>query len=243
MAFLSQFQNGSGGFYGSYGVGSTYFPADEISRAVKYAIEAEQLRIARHFDQTAHQYAPTIPAQDGRAQAIFGQLNDAKRVLDAGCGKGRYAALIKQSMPQVEVHAVDVSPEMLRHVPAGIYTHCASIQDLPYPDASFDLVYCVETLEHAPNPEAALNEMTRVLAPGGRLVIIDKNIALQGALQTESWERWFDVETLTQQLQRACLNAHAEFISYDGRPADGLFVAWVGVKPVTATATKMTEQA
>lgn len=48
MAFLAQFQNASGGFYGSYGINSTYFPAEEISWAVKYAIEAEQLRIAHH---------------------------------------------------------------------------------------------------------------------------------------------------------------------------------------------------
>lgn len=242
MAFLTQLQNSSGGFYGSYGVGTTYFPADEISWAVKYALEAEQLRIARHFDQTAHQYAPTISAQDGRAQAILAQLNGARRVLDVGCGKGRYAALIKQSLPQAEIHAVDVSPEMLRHVPPGIHTHCASIQDLPYPDASFDLVYCVETLEHAPNAESALHEMIRVLSPGGRLVIIDKNVARQGALQIEAWERWFDVDAVTQQLQKAHLNVQAEFVTYDGHPADGLFVAWVGVKPVAAMANKIAEK-
>lgn len=241
MAFLAQLQNNSGGFYGSYGVGTSYFPADEISWAVKYTIEAEQLRIARHFDKTAHHYAPTISAQDGRAQAILGQLSGARRVLDAGCGKGRYAALIKQTAPQAEIHAVDVSDEMLKHVAPGIYTQRASIQDLPYPDASFDLVYCVETLEHAPNPHAALKEMVRVLAPGGRLVIIDKNLAQQGALQIEAWERWFDIDTLTKQLQQERLDARAELIGYDGRPADGLFVAWVGVKPA-ATSLFMAEK-
>ncbi|WP_394780715.1 methyltransferase domain-containing protein, partial [Undibacterium sp.] len=235
MEFLAQLQNGSGGFYGSYGVGATYFPADEISWAVKYTIEAEHLRIARHFDHTAHHYKSTIPAQDGRVQAIFSGLGNATRVLDAGCGKGRYAALIKEHKPETEVHAIDVSAEMLRHVPAGIQTQVASIQALPFPENSFDLVYCVEALEHVPNPQAALAEMARVLTVGGRLVIIDKNVDKQGALQIESWERWFDVEQLTRDMQALGLATHAEFISYEGRPADGLFVCWTGTKTLSVS--------
>ena len=159
----------------------------------------------------------------------------ARRVLDAGCGKGRYAALIKQYHPHIEVHAVDVSKEMLRHVPPNIHIQCASIQDLPYPNASFDLVFCIEALEHVPNPKAAIDEMARVLAPGGRLVIIDKNIAHQGTLQIETWERWFDVNELTTLLHQAHLTTRTEFISYDGKPADGLFVTWIGTKPVIVT--------
>lgn len=237
MSFLTQLQNKSGGFYGSYGVDATYFPADEISWTVKYAIEAEHLRIARHFDQTAHQYAPTIPVADGRVQAILAEIGQASRILDAGCGKGRYATLIKQQMPHIDMHAADISEEMLRHVPMNIQTQQASIQDLPYPDSSFDLVYCVEALEHVPNPKSAIDEMTRVLRPGGRLVIIDKNSAKRGTLQIETWERWFDVNELNSLLQLANLKARAEFIGYDGRPADGLFVAWIGFKPLTTTSS------
>jgi len=230
MSFLSQFQNESGGFYGSYGLDATYFPADEIPWAAKYAIEAEQLRIARHFDQTAHEYSHTIPINDGRAQAIISELTNANRVLDAGCGKGRYAALIKQQFPNIDIHAVDISEEMLRHVPQVIRTQCASIQNLPYANDSYDLVYCVEALEHVPNPDAAISEMVRVLRPGGHLVIIDKNLARKGTLKIETWERWFDVDGLAKQLQQAHLKVRTKFVSYDGRPADGLFVSWIGKK-------------
>ncbi len=230
LDFLAQLQNSSGGFFGSYGIGATYFPADEIAWAAKYAIEAEQLKIARHFDHTANHYAQNIPVTDGRVQAILAEVGQATRVLDAGCGKGRYATLIKQHRPAAQVYAVDVSAEMLRHVPLGIETKVASIQNLPYANESFDLIYCIEALEHVPNYQAAIAEMVRVLAYGGRLVIIDKNIAHQGALQIESWERWFDVADLTTQLQNQGLEVRAEFVSYEGRPADGLFVAWVGLK-------------
>ena len=230
LDFLALLQNGSGGFYGSYGVGANYFAADEIPWAAKYAIDAAQLRVARHFDHTAHHYGATIPAADGRAQAILAELGEARRILDAGCGNGRYAALVKGQRPQAEVHAVDISAEMLRRVAPGILTREASIQDLPYADASFDLVYCVEALEHLPNPPAAVAEMVRVLAPGGRLVIIDKNLARQGALQIEDWETWFDIDELVRLFQAQNLRARAESIGYDGRPPDGLFVAWIGRK-------------
>ena len=236
MSFVTQLQNASGGWYGGYGVGADYFPGDEISWAVKYWIDAEQLRIARHFDVTAHQYSTTISAADGRVQAILQALPGARRVLDAGCGKGRYAALLQQQDPALEIHAVDVSPEMLRHVPAGIHTRESSIQVLPYPNGYFDLVYCVEALEHAPKPEAALTEMARVLAPGGRLVVIDKNKARQGALRIESWERWFDVNELLAQMAAAGVPGQARFVSHNQQPADGLFVAWTGVK-TTVTAS------
>ena len=235
MQFLQQLQNASGGFYGSYGVDATYFPTEEISWAVKYAIEAEHLKIAAHFNQTAHHYAPEIPAQDGRAQTVLYTAGKPRRVLDAGCGKGRYAALIKQQHPDADVHAVDVSAEMLRHVPAGIQTQIASIQALPYSDAHFDFVFCVEALEHAPNPTAAIQEMTRVLAPGGRLLIIDKNSERLGRLQIESWERWFDVKALSKVMQACQLDVSAEFISYDNQAADGLFVAWLGAKKMMQT--------
>jgi ubiquinone/menaquinone biosynthesis C-methylase UbiE len=192
-------------------------------------------RMTRYFDETAHLYSATIPATDGRVQAIFAEVGQARRVLDAGCGKGRYAAVLKQHFPRVEVHASDLSPEMLRHVPAGIETKVATIQDLPYPDQHFDLVYCVEALEHVPDPQAALREMARILAPGGRMVIIDKNNAMLGSLEIQPWERWFDVEGLCAQMAEAGVPAQARFVSHNERPADGLFVAWRGVKAATGT--------
>ncbi len=237
LGFVAQLQNASGGFNGSYGLGASYFPAEEIPWAVKYAIEAEQLRIARHFDHTAHHYAPTIALADGRVQAILAEVGPGQRVLDAGCGKGRYASIIRQRYPTTEVHAVDVSAEMLRHVPAGIVTLESTIQDLPYPDAYFGLVFCVEALEHVPNPVMAIAEMERVLAPGGTLVIIDKNHAKLGLMQIQPWERWFDVNYLIGTMTKLGLATNAKFVGYEGQLADGLFVAWTGVKMIKKPAS------
>ena len=230
LRYVAQLQNGSGGFYGSYGVGAAYFPTEEIPWAVKYALDGEQAKIAHHFNVTAHHYAQTMDASDGRAQAILEDVKAYDRVLDAGCGNGRYAVLVSQHQPTAQVHAVDISAEMLKAIPSEIHTRQSTIQSLPYPDGHFDVVFCVEALEHAPNPAAAIKEFSRVLKPNGRLLIIDKNQAKLGQLKIEAWEQWFDVEALTGQIQAHGMTAEAQFVGYDRRPPDGLFVAWRGAK-------------
>lgn len=228
LAFVASLQNPSGGFFGSYGVGAAYFPDQEPSWGVKYAIEAEQHRIASHFDATVGEYRPDIDERDGRVRAVLGAFGDVdgKRVLDAGAGKGRYSALIKRRHPTADVTALDVSAEMLRHVPAGIRTVQHSLLDLPFPDGAFDAILCVEALEHAVRIPEAVRELARVLAPGGTLVVIDKNKAKLGALDMPSWERWFDAGELTALLSELGLATTTEYVGYDGREADGLFLCW-----------------
>merc|ERR1711871_302505 len=92
----------TGGFRGSYGNGAEYFPEQEISWAVKFALDALRARIAAHFDATSVDYAPTFSKglQDGRINAIVNALghilpiheqrNQAPvSILDVGCGNGR----------------------------------------------------------------------------------------------------------------------------------------------------------
>ncbi|HEY2387434.1 MAG TPA: methyltransferase domain-containing protein [Candidatus Binatia bacterium] len=239
LAFVAALQNPSGGFFGSYGVGAAYFPAEEPAWGVKYAIEAEQCRIAHHFDRTASEYRTDIAEQDGRVRAVLDKLGplQGKRVLDAGAGKGRYAALLQRRFPDAAITALDVSAEMLRHVPAGIARVQHSLLDMPFPDGHFDAVICIEALEHAVQIGEAVRELVRVLAPGGTLVIIDKNKEKLGTLATPSWERWFDAGELSAVLTSLGLAAEAELVGYDGREADGLFICWSGRKLVRPAAT------
>jgi malonyl-CoA O-methyltransferase len=245
LAFLAALQNPSGGFFGSYGGGAAYFPDQEPSWGVKYAIEAEHCRIASHFDATVGDYRPDIAEHDGRARAVLdrlGALAGPTRVLDAGAGKGRYAALLKRHAPHAEVVALDVSAEMLRHVPAGITTMQGSLLAIPYPDAHFDAVICIEALEHAVQIAEAVRELARVLKPGGTLVVIDKNRQKLGALEMPSWERWFDASELTAMLGACGLDAEAAYVAYDDRrEPDGLFICWTGRKPTRAARPTTTE--
>ncbi len=231
--FLSSLQSGSGGFYGSYGVGADYFAAEEISWAVKYAIESVQRQISSHFDNTATSYQSDISPSDARVEAVLQRLGDlnGKRLLDAGCGKGRYVKLIKQLYPEAMITAMDVSPQMLRHVPQGIRTVQNSILNMPFADGEFDAVICIEALEHAVQIEESVRELARVLAVNGKLIIIDKNAEKLGSLEIPSWEKWFDTEELASMMREEGLEVSSEFVGYDGvRRPDGLFVCWSGTK-------------
>jgi malonyl-CoA O-methyltransferase len=154
-----------------------------------------------------------------------------KRVLDAGCGKGRFARIFHEESPEAEIWGMDISEEMLRHVPAGVSTRAGSLTELPFEDAFFDGLYATESLEHAVEIEKAVDEICRVVKPGGRIAIIDKNAEQWGKLETPEWERWFTRKELERLLGRHCREVSSRFISYweDVEP-DGLFIAWLAVK-------------
>jgi ubiquinone/menaquinone biosynthesis C-methylase UbiE len=154
-----------------------------------------------------------------------------KRVLDVGCGKGRFARVFQEQEPEAELWGLDLSEVMLRHVPAGIRTRTGSMTEMPFGDGFFDAAYATESLEHAVEIEKAVSEICRVVKPGGRIAIIDKNAEQWGKLATPEWERWFAREDLERLLGRHCRQVTSRFISYweDVAP-DGLFLAWLAVK-------------
>jgi SAM-dependent methyltransferase len=90
-----------------------------------------------------------------------------RRVLDAGSGTARLARLIAAP----EVVCADASPAAVEAAQAaGLEAHLARLEELPFPDGSFDVVTCNWVLYHLPDPDAGLAELARVLRPGGRFV-------------------------------------------------------------------------
>ncbi len=195
---------------------------------------AERIRAAFDRDSTNEEHFPaTIDPRIYHVKLLldfFGPL-DGRRVLDVGCGKGRFARVLKERYPQAEIWGLDISPAMLDHVPDGIRVQQGLMTDLPFPDAYFDDVYATESLEHAVAIDAAVGEMCRVARPGGRLAIIDKNAEKWGQLATPEWEKWFGRREIERLLARHCREVSSEFISYweDVAP-DGLFIAWKAVR-------------
>jgi len=154
-----------------------------------------------------------------------------KRILDVGCGKGRFARIFHEEEPDAELWGLDISEEMLRFVPPGIHTRAGSMTELPFENDFFDGAYATESLEHAVEIEKAVSEMCRVVKPGGRIAIIDKNAEQWGRLETPEWERWFTRKELDRLLKHHCREVSSQFISYweDVEP-DGLFIIWLAVK-------------
>jgi ubiquinone/menaquinone biosynthesis C-methylase UbiE len=174
-------------------------------------------------------YPSTIDPRIWHVKLILDHLGGTvhRRVADIGSGKGRFARLVKQRFPDSSVIAVDLAEAMLAHVPANIHRVAASMTALPLATASVDSAYATESLEHAIDIPAAVGELARIVKPGGRIAIIDKNAEAWGRLETPAWERWFGRAELEALLQRHCRRVWSQPISYweDVAP-DGLFLAW-----------------
>lgn len=193
--------------------------------------------IRRSFEDAAadeEHFPSTIDPRILHVRAVIegvAPLEAGARVLDLGCGKGRFAVHVKQAFPQAAVVALDLAEAMLRRAPASLERVAASMLQLPFPSGVFDAAYATESLEHAVDVEAAVAELCRVLKPGARLVIIDKNARQWGRLETPPWERWFREEELLGLLRRHCRAASCQPISYwEDVPPDGLFLCWTAAK-------------
>jgi SAM-dependent methyltransferase len=99
-------------------------------------------------------------------------VKHSKRVLDICCGPGMLAAGALER--DAEVIGLDFAAEAVelarKLVPNGHFQQ-GDAQALPFPAASFDAVLCGYGLMHLPEPAAALQEMLRVLRPGGRVAM------------------------------------------------------------------------
>jgi len=96
------------------------------------------------------------------------------RVLEAGCGAGRFTELLVRA--GALVHSIDLSDAVdanRRNIGerANYAVAQADIRALPFPPGSFDVVLCLGVLQHTPSPEESLAALWRMVAPGGRLVV------------------------------------------------------------------------
>ena len=178
-------------------------------------------------------YPSTIDPRIYHVKLLLEHLGDLseKCVADVGCGKGRFARIVKDRYPSASVNAIDIAEAMLARVPLGIHRCVASMTALPLATASCDGAYAIESLEHAIDISSSVAELCRIVKPEGRIVIIDKNIEAWGRLPTPPWERWFHRSGLERLLSRHCREVSSQPISYweDVEP-DGLFLAWLAVK-------------
>ncbi len=107
-------------------------------------------------------------------------LASGEHVLDVACGTGVVARLAATAVgTRGTVAALDLNPAMVhvaRSVPvpegAAISWHEGSALALPFPDAAFSVIFCQQGLQFFPDPVLALQEMRRVLAPAGRVVLV-----------------------------------------------------------------------
>lgn len=97
-------------------------------------------------------------------------LRGDARVLDAGCGSGR---TLQELVDYGEVSGIELNAEaaeLARGREVGD-VRIGRLEELPWGDATFDLITCLDVIEHVPDDVVALAELRRVCAPGGWLLV------------------------------------------------------------------------
>jgi len=126
------------------------------------------------------------------------------RVLDVGCGDRPYETLLEGA---AEIVGFDV--------PGNLHADLhGSIDAIPVEDASFDVVLCLQVLEHVPDPAAAVRELNRVVRPGGRVLLSTHGVYPFHPNPDDLW-RW------THHGLERLFRTNAEWTSVTVRPGAG----------------------
>jgi ubiquinone/menaquinone biosynthesis C-methylase UbiE len=143
---------------------------EQGKRAVE--VHSEQAGLfAERYDQEdpySSVFAYSRKRLDGLLDEYLPPTDAGLRLLDVGCGTGHQ--LLRWSSYGYKVAGVDGSAEMLVHARENnpdAELREADARKLPFEDASFDRVTSIEVLRYLPDPERSIEEMARVLRPGG----------------------------------------------------------------------------
>jgi SAM-dependent methyltransferase len=131
-------------------------------------------------------------------------LPAAPRILDAGCGTGRNLMDFQALGP---ADGVDLSREAIEFCQRrGLHgVREAPIEDLPYEDGRFDLIFATDVIEHLPDDGRALTELRRVAAPGASLII---TVPAYSWLWSQHDTSWHHYRRYTRKLLSERVKAH-----------------------------------
>lgn len=174
---------------------------------------------SRHFGGSAPEnyeryFVPVIGKPLALNLVSAAALRPGERVLDVACGTGVVARLAAEHVgPRGAVAGLDVNPGMLKVaeslIPAGHSTewHEASAETMPLPEGGFDVAFCQLGLQFMSDKPAALREIRRVLAPGGRFLFnVPGPEGTVFAVMAEALERHIDPQAA--QFVRAVFSLH-----------------------------------
>ena len=143
-----------------------------------------ELNLAGKTDGISERFAPAedagrlIEAEHVARYRWAAQAAPGRSVLDAGCGTA-YGTRILSEAGASDVVGIDIAEAVLDAVrpdmPTGVRLDAGDIRELPFGDDRFDLVVCFEVIEHVEDPFSVLDELVRVMAPGGLLAISSPN--------------------------------------------------------------------
>lgn len=118
-----------------------------------------------------------------RTAVAMAELKPGDRVLEVGCGAGDGVALAARLVGAQRVAAVEPARryvDLVRSRVPGADVRHGDAEDVPFADASFSVVFSVDSMHHWPNRDSGLATLVHKLAPGGRLLIAERAIVSSG---------------------------------------------------------------
>ena len=105
-------------------------------------------------------------------------VRDIQTALEIGCGSGNGTKLIKKYFSAKNIVGIDLDERMIRiaerrNTDPGINFMVSDASKMDFPDNSFDAIFDFGIIHHIPNWKDCLNELSRVLKPGGELILED----------------------------------------------------------------------
>jgi SAM-dependent methyltransferase len=214
--------------------------------ALRAALRARQREAQEYFDRIAeaieHEYLPGR-TWEGLAKALL-KLIPKARVADLGIGSGELTLLLCGASERVV--GVDYSQPMLDRVRAkaeragvrNLELRLGEIERLPLDDGEVDLVVLSQALHHAEEPARALMEAFRVLAPGGRLLLLDLARHRERWTREKFQDRWpgFHERELTEWLAAAgFVDCECSVVARERQPPYFQTLLAVAAKPARAS--------
>ena len=240
VAWLAARQLDSGALSGSFGRGAAYYPGRESTWSVKCFLDALAGQVEAGFAAADAPVYDEIDPVDGRAVAVrrwCAGLTTGARVAEVGCGRGRYLRRLQDWLPAASLVGIDPAGALLDHLPSGVERRVGTLLNIPAADGAFDAVLAIESLEHALLPRRAVDELCRIVRPGGDVLVIDKDRRRQTRSDHQPWERWFTPEEVPGWLARHCHGVTVERIPHGVAPeSSGLFLCWRGVRSAAGAA-------
>jgi malonyl-CoA O-methyltransferase len=234
VACLTARQRDDGTWTGSWGRRAAYFPNQTSLWTAKLALDAMSAQVSAAFAVAPYDLLEPPSADDARLRVVadlVGSLPAETELVDVGCGGGRFLTALRDRFPRASLTGVDPSTALLRHVPKSCATVLGDARRLPLDSARYDVAITIEALEHALVPQRAVAELCRVVRPGGRVLVIDKDRRFQRLSRCEPWEQWFRPETVASWLAQHCDDVETTALpSGPHARTPGLFVCWQGVR-------------
>jgi ubiquinone/menaquinone biosynthesis C-methylase UbiE len=136
-------------------------------------------RRARSYQDSALQQFLFGPVQETALQLALQLRPEARQILDVGCGSGQLLRRVRPCYPSANLIGIDPAGQMVAAgitvTPPELAVHYlrARAEQLPFVHGTFDLAFATLSFRHWTNPSAGIAEISRVLHPGGLLVLAD----------------------------------------------------------------------